>query len=172
MAVMPGIKASSCFFLLRSMFITAVITPLIISCGKPSAAERTSSNAVEHTGAWLTTNGSYELDLAWKSGPQTGMNNVARLTVILRGDATFPLQKITVTPWMTVHGHGSGNVQPVVENDDGGDATLDPAVGVYRVSNIFFVMSGPWDLKIELSNENENGTVTDSVTVPVEVPGA
>ena len=168
MAVMPGIRTSSFF----SLFITALITVLAASCGKPAAAGRNSSDAVEHAGAWLTTNGSYEVDLAWKSGPQTGMNNVARLTVIPRGDATFPLQKITVTPWMTVHGHGSGNVQPVVENDDGGDATLDPAVGVYRVSNIFFVMSGPWDLKIELSNENENGTVRASVTVPVEVPGA
>ena len=165
---MLGIRTSSFF----SLFITALITVLATSCGKPSAAERNSSDAGEHTGAWLTSNGSYEVDLAWKSGPQTGMNNVARLTVIPRGDATFPLQKITVTPWMTVHGHGSGNVQPVVENDDGGDATLDPAVGVYRVSNIFFVMSGSWDLKIELSNENENGNVSDSVTVPVEVPGA
>ena len=165
---MLGIRTSSFF----SLFITALITVLATSCGKPSAAERNSSDAGEHTGAWLTSNGSYEVDLAWKSGPQTGMNNVARLTVIPRGDATFPLQKITVTPWMTVHGHGSGSVQPVVENDDGGDTTLDPAVGVYRVSNIFFVMSGSWDLKIELSNENENGNVSDSVTVPVEVPGA
>lgn len=168
MAFMPVIRTSSFF----SLLFTALITSFIISCSKPSAAERNSSEAVEHKDAWLTSNGSYEVDLAWKSGPQTGMNNVAQLTVIPRGDATFPLQKITVTPWMTVHGHGSGNVQPVVENDDGGDATLDPAVGVYRVSNIFFVMSGPWDLKIELSNENENGSVSDSVTVPVVVPSA
>lgn len=166
MAVMPGIKASSCFFLLLPLFITALITPLITSCGKPSAAGRNSSDAIEHPGAWLTTNGSYEVDLSWESGPQTGMNNVARLTVIPRGDATVPLQKITVTPWMTVHGHGSGNVQPVVES------VLDPAAGIYRVSNIFFVMSGPWDLKIELSNGSGSGSVSDSVTVPVEVPGA
>jgi len=160
MGLLPGIRASSFF----SFLITALATALITSCGNPSATGRNSSDAVEHAGAWLTTNGSYEVDLAWKSGPQTGMNNVARLTIVPHGDATLPLQKINVTPWMTVHGHGSGNVQPVVERE----GVQDPAAGIYRVSNIFFVMSGPWDIKIDLSS----GSVSDSVAVPVEVPGA
>lgn len=160
MGLLSGVKASSLF----SLLITALVAALVTSCGKPSASGRNSSDAVGHASAWLTTNGSYEVDLAWKSGPQTGMNNVARLTVVPHGDATVPLQKINVTPWMAVHGHGSGNVQPVVERE----GVQDPAAGIYRVSNIFFVMSGPWDLKIELSN----GSVSDSVAVPVEVPGA
>ncbi len=147
-----------------SMFAVKVIAVTIIavtntSCGKAPSAGRDPSDSVEpHQGAWLTANGSYEVDLEWESGPQTGMDNVARLTVVPHGDATIPLQNISVTPWMTVHGHGSGNVQPVVVRE--GEA------GDYRVSNIFFVMSGPWDLRIELSN----GRVSDSVAIPVEVP--
>jgi hypothetical protein len=77
------------------------------------------------------------------------------------------LQEISVTPWMTIHGHGAGNVRPVV-------SPVSDSVGVYRVSNVFFVMSGPWDLKVNIRSGQISGGTTlvqeFRVTLAVEVP--
>ncbi len=155
------------FFFLAALFFA--LANLTAACGASDGPKKTSPqapsgpDASKIPGAWLTANGSYEVLLEWESGPQTGINNAAKINTTPRSDfATLPLQKITVTPWMTVHGHGSGNVQPIVE------PLLFLGSGVYRVSNIFFVMSGPWDLKISLTD----GTTSDTVVIPVEVPSA
>lgn len=144
------------------VFFASCLAVAVTACGEASPDKQpTPPEAIQSPGVWLTTNGSYEVYLEWVTGPQTGMDNVVRMNIRPLGNATLPLQQLTVTPWMTVHGHGSGNVQPLVES------RWDSAAGIYLVSNIFFVMSGPWDLKIALTD----GTTSGAVVIPVTVPG-
>ncbi|MNL12420.1 hypothetical protein D3C87_1332870 [compost metagenome] len=57
--------------------------------------------------------------------------------------ALDPQAKVTVVLWMPSMGHGSSPV------------TVTPvAPGVYRATNVYFVMPGAWEIRIKLKNDN------------------
>jgi len=142
------------------VFAVLAVALLLGACGRKPERDMPVAQTSETAGAWLTTNGSWEVRVDWETGPRAGtVDNIARLTIAPHGDAKFLPQLVRVTPWMTIHGHGSGNVRPVVDF-----SRENP--GTFRVSNIYFVMSGPWDLKIAISGDG----FTENVVVPVEVP--
>lgn len=139
------------------------LTLLTGGCGLDTGT--TPSGGANDDGLLLTGSGSFGVRAEWERGPQFGMDNALILNVTPRDGARLPLKRLSVTPWMTVHGHGSGNVQPVVD-------VIDANGGLYRVSNIFFVMSGPWDLRIVLESQSSNSVSAETslVVLPVNVP--
>ncbi len=145
------------------VFAVLVVALILSACGGRTDRGTPVARTDEIPGAWLTANGSWEVRLDWETGPRAGtVDNVARLVITPRHDAKNPPQQVQVTPWMTIHGHGAGNVRPVIETVDGNPGSWR----TWRVSNIYFVMSGPWDLKIAIFSDG----VTDNVVVPVDVP--
>ncbi len=51
---------------------------------------------------------------------------------------------IEITPWMTVHGHGSPK-KPTIKKLGNGR---------YRVENLFYTMEGDWDLLVTIRKGN------------------
>ncbi len=56
-------------------------------------------------------------------------------------DSTYPISLIL---WMPSMGHGSSPTQT---------QRLD--IGTYRISNVFFIMPGEWEMKFQIKNEIE-----------------
>lgn len=108
-----------------------------------------------------------KVEAVWEQGPAVGVDNSFVLKIELKQG--FLVKAITVTPWMTIHNHGSGNVQPVV-------TPVADSIGTWRVSNVFFVMSGPWDLKITIrsaqAGADDSEETEHRLTVPVTVPAS
>lgn len=84
---------------------------------------------------------------------------------VTRADG-LPAEDITLEkmePWMTVHGHGTVTRQ----------LKWRPApnsVGVFELEGLYFIMAGPWDLKITLSDRQTGASAQEvKVTLPVEV---
>lgn len=70
--------------------------------------------------------------------PAMGTNT---LTVeIASADRPVDDAKLTVTPFMPAHGHGSG-IDPVVTSLGGGR---------YRMANVYFMMPGTWTLTVRV----------------------
>ena len=141
-----------------------LVVALLAGCGE---AQRASNSRDTNPKDSHSSEASWQVRLEWETGPKSGStDNVARIVIAPQPDSGphrlgLTDLSIEVTPWMTVHGHGSGNVKPVVD-------VVDAAAGIYRVKNIYFVMSGPWDLRIAISGPD--GTTT--VVVPVAVPAS
>lgn len=62
---------------------------------------------------------------------------------------------ITVTPWMTAHGHGA-STKPAVTPLGG---------GIYRVEPLTLPMPGAWDLRIQMTGDGVDELVTTRVEV-------
>jgi hypothetical protein len=140
------------------------LTVFLGSCGSDQA-KRVDGESANDDGHLLTGSGGYAVRAEWERGPQLGTDNALVLQIIPRNGARMPLKNLSLTPWMTVHGHGSGSVQPVIE-------AIDANGGLYRVSNIFFVMAGPWDLRVVLESDASDirSAETSLITIPVSVP--
>ena len=65
--------------------------------------------------------------------------------------------------WMPEHGHGSSPVQVQAATNEQGA----PLAGEYRVSDLFFIMPGAWDIHVQLK---DNGSVMDEVTLRYVAP--
>ena len=109
----------------------------------------------------MSQNAHWQVRLEWKQGP-TANNDGESLAYITFADATFfapnSISDIRLKPWMRIHGHGTGNLVP----------TIIPVIDnptKFLVSEIYFLMSGPWELQI---NATINGN-PDYIEVNVEV---
>lgn len=112
-------------------------------------------------GELASANGHYHVTLKWISGPAMGTVSTAEITF---GDEDRRIPRsitgLKVVPWMKIHSHGTGNFQPTIE-------ASDPArPHVYTVDDIFFIMSGPWELNVEA----EVNGLLDLIELKVEVP--
>jgi hypothetical protein len=69
--------------------------------------------------------------------------------------ALDPQAKVTVVLWMPGMGHGSSPV------------TVTPvSPGVYRATNVYFVMPGDWEIRIKLKNDkNETAEVVQAISI-------
>lgn len=69
--------------------------------------------------------------------------------------AVDPQAKVAVVLWMPSMGHGSSPV------------TVTPvSAGVYRATNVYFVMPGAWEIRIKLKNDkNETAEVVQAINI-------
>lgn len=65
--------------------------------------------------------------------------------------------QLAVVPWMPAHGHGTSITPTVSAQPD----------GTYRVDDVYFFMSGTWQLRTSISG---GGGLADSVTPNVDIP--
>lgn len=101
--------------------------------------------------------------LFWENGPNDGTESILRVEFMKAvdhspADVTADLE---VELWMPDMGHGSAPtaVQRVV--DDRGQVRA----GVFRVSNVYFLMPGLWDVRVSLKGTGAVETKAFQVTV-------
>jgi hypothetical protein len=69
--------------------------------------------------------------------------------------ALDPQAKVAVVLWMPAMGHGSSPV-----------TVTQVSPGVYRATNIYFVMPGDWEIRIKLKNDkNETAEVVQAISI-------
>ena len=87
------------------------------------------------------------------SRPVVGNNTITLTVFDRRTKAKVEGAVIEVTPWMTMHSHGSSKKTRVREKGN----------GVYAVEDVYFTMEGDWDLLIKIQ---KNG-ISDSAILTV-----
>ncbi len=115
----------------------------------------------EPVGEFPSDHGQYFASLNWLQGPTFGAYSRAELIIgNAEQKAASTVTDLQVLPWMKIHGHGSGKMQPTLR-------LKDPAQPhIFIIENIYFVMSGPWELRISATVEG----ISDSMEVGVVVP--
>lgn len=87
--------------------------------------------------------------LNWELGPTEGSESVLRLQFF---DASNKAHELGSPPqvvlWMPDMGHGSGptSVQRIL------DSNGDVIPGTYLIRSMYFIMAGPWEIKISIKN--------------------
>lgn len=105
-------------------------------------------------------NSKYCIKLEWIKGPVVDDYSEAKITFTTPAlGEPKTVEAVKVTPWMKLHGHGTGDVQPELK-------PLGGKTNVFGVTNIYFIMSGPWELNIEATIDG----VADSLEYSVKVP--
>ena len=104
-----------------------------------------------HTGFThlMFNNGAIHAHATWEQGPQTQTESVLRLEWKNGVDHTPTVPNaFGVSLLMVDMGHGSAppHVEQIL------DADGRPVVGAYRISKIYFIMGGKWDVLITLKN--------------------
>ena len=80
--------------------------------------------------------------ITWESEPTESTKGVFLLKFTnVAGAATAPAQAVGVKLWMPAMGHGSSPIQLAAVS-----------AGVYRVSDVYFVMAGRWEIHVQLKN--------------------
>ena len=106
----------------------------------------------------ISENKHYRAAFKWQTGPHVGKESTGILTLQdSEGNLAGSVSDLKVTPWMKIHGHGTGNVRPNWSEN---------SHAKYLVKNVHFIMSGPWELNVEA---RVNGSF-DKVELKVEVP--
>jgi hypothetical protein len=96
----------------------------------------------------VTKNGLYSVEMVIKDKELTAGVNSVDIIIHNKYDKDVIGANVTVTPWMPEMGHGVFE-DPVITERGG---------GLYTVENIILIMSGHWELRINIkSDEIENG---------------
>ena len=114
-------------------------------------------------GVLLFARGTWSATLHWEQGPVVGQE--ARLLIDWKDQTKKPVPapgNFTVVPWMSTMGHGAPPVKIQPVRNGGGQ----PIVGSYEVSEIYLVMAGDWDIRVDLTVGGHSETETLKVSVP------
>jgi len=99
----------------------------------------------------VTKNGLYSVEMVIKDKTLTTGVNAVDIIIHDKHDKDVIGANVKVTPWMPEMGHGVFE-EPVITEQGG---------GLYKVENILLIMSGHWQLNINVkSDEIESGAVT------------
>jgi len=111
-----------------------------------------------------TEKGHFTLRLELKGAELKNGVNAMELTVRDREGKSVEGAAITVVPWMPTMGHGVWE-KPVV---------TDRGAGNYRVENVVVIMSGRWDLKIDVrkGDRKDRAVFSFDVAEKAETPKA
>lgn len=85
-------------------------------------------------------------------------NEDSAFTLKLESHHALDIKKVSVELWMDMgHGHGHGSAPVTIEQ-------LDAAT--FKVSNVWFVMMGQWQIKVKI--ETQNGEETGILPVVIQ----
>ena len=133
-------------------YTAVIIILLLISCaiaGADHQHDRKLTKHYEESEFRVTDKKLFSVEMVIKGKePVTGVNTID-LIIHNREDKDVTGAAITVTPWMPDMGHGVFE-KPVVSEKGG---------GLYNVDNIILIMSGHWELRIDIKSD----TLQDSV---------
>lgn len=117
-------------------------------------------------GHLVFSEGAVHAHLYWEQGPQVGKESILRIEFRKGADhtATEITENVEVVLWMPDMGHGSAptSLQRVL----GANGEAQP--GVYRVSNVYFVMGGKWDVRLILRHADDS---EEQQVLPVVLEG-
>jgi hypothetical protein len=123
--------------------LAMMLIPIFAGCATTSLEPRKHDSFTKHYEESLfevTKNGIFSVEMVIKEhGLVTGINTVD-LIVHDKDDKDVVGAEITVTPWMPDMGHGVFE-QPFLTERGG---------GLYNVENIILVMSGHWELRVNI----------------------
>ena len=143
---------------LRSLILLSVASVLIIlsACARPNYEEPVGPAAGElgSCDAYFATSDAC-IDLIWEKKPSENEMGTFVLEFYRRGERgefVNLANTLEVTLWMPSMGHGSSPV--TVEK-------LAP--GQYRVTRVFFIMGGTWEIQLKHKNGN---TVLEQAAIP------
>ncbi len=97
--------------------------------------------------------------MEWLDPPSAEREN--RVVVTIASDTLQTpksLRIMEIKPWMKIHSHGSGHLVPKWKAVRGEH--------IFEVENIYFIMSGPWELKLKAEIDG----VVDELEFQFEVP--
>lgn len=85
-------------------------------------------------------------EITWEQGPFNGKESKFLLFFrdLTTGQPTDSTAAVYVDLWMPSMGHGSSPVEVRQATDEAGR----PLVGVFRVTRVFFIMPGDWEIRI------------------------
>ncbi len=113
-------------------------------------------------------NGAIHAFVTWETGPSVGKESLLRIEWRsgIDGLPIEPPGDFSVVLWMPSMGHGSAptKIQPYQ------DAQGRTLLGIYHVSNIYFMMGGDWDVNIAL-NYQKAGKETRALRVALPRSG-
>lgn len=98
----------------------------------------------------MTDSGLYSVEMVVKDKELNVGVNSFDIIVHDKSDKDVVGAKIKVVPWMPDMGHGVFE-KPVVKERGG---------GAYSVENVILIMEGRWELRLKISNDNAEDTVT------------
>ncbi len=130
------------------ILLLVFIFSALISCGKSplqmkkTGLETSGNTGLESTKTLKTTQ--HSLSLTWLSPVNSTDEAHALLIAKKNGSASDLPEQIKIFLWMPTMGHGSS---PITVKKIG--------TGLYDLSQIYFIMDGFWQLRIQLKNNNE-----------------
>jgi hypothetical protein len=126
---------------------------------KKKKSSKSCEESKDEGGFFLSDKGKYCVKITWLEGPKVEDFSSAELE-IRNPDLSVPgkIKKISVEPWMKIHGHGTGDVQPEL-------ALKGNHKNIFILSNVYFIMSGPWELNIKATIDE----ITDTLEYNVKV---
>lgn len=107
-------------------------------------------------------------ELTWDQTPNEQNPSTFTLRFWASGEATSngpysaPNDKVFVKLWMPSMGHGSAPVTLAQEMDAGNQVIP----GIYSGSNVYFIMTGAWQVKVQLK---QGSTVTEEANLDVQI---
>ena len=97
--------------------------------------------------------------IVFEKGPNSGEENLFTILFHTSTDAT-PVavnEAISVVLWMPSMGHGSSPVK-----------VQKVADGVYRASQVYFIMPGDWEIRLQIKNQ-ETSNVVEQITHKLDI---
>lgn len=132
-----------------ALTVSTLLALVVVCCGNPNDKKdepRISLGLFEKD---------VDLHASWKQGPFSNAYSTAILKFSSKG-APKTVQILLAKPWMSSMGHGSHEkptVRKIAHNE-------------FEISKIFFTMSGPWELEVDIMIGNAQETIKWRVVVP------
>ena len=141
-------------------FISALIL-MVLTLGASAVQANHDHSSTTHL---KFANGTVHAHMTWVIGPIVSNESALRIEWMsgVTHSAAEPPGDFKVVLWMPGMGHGSSPTKIQQAHDESGQ----PLVGVYDVTEIYFIMGGKWD--VNLSLELPDGTV-ETQTVQVQI---
>jgi hypothetical protein len=128
------------------VYTSVIIILLSISCAIAEADHQHDKEFTKHyedSMFRVTDKGLFSVEMVIKGQEPVAGVNMVDLIIHNREDKDVTGAAITVTPWMPDMGHGVSE-KPVVSEKGG---------GLYSVENIILIMSGHWELRIDIKKD-------------------
>lgn len=141
--ISPGLKKNFC--------VLGVL--LAVGCGSksestepgaeppPPQSDNVAASASVRVDAW-SARSTFGLNWSWISPVKSENLLEAEFTLVPpTGQSLTSIESLKIEPWMPSMGHGTSTREQKISPVDG-------QVGKYKVSGIYFIMAGPWEIRL------------------------